>query len=177
VTTMTGSRKILIFGGLALAILGMFYGLQYALFTEHQTLDQIGGSLAQSFAAAANRDPTLAQAALDRYGDTKYDYVREVDAHSHWVGLAMLMIVLGVIFDRVNFSDRTRKVIAGSLLAGSVLFPLGVILQTYHHGAWPFKALAVAGPILVVAALVATAWGFAVSPRSTDAKTLIDQRF
>src|SRR5664279_3955015 len=49
--------------------------------------------------------------------------------------LAMLMIVLGVIFERVNFSEGMRQVIAFSLLAGSALFPLAVLLQTYHHGA------------------------------------------
>ena len=56
-TTMTASRKLLIFGGMTLAALGMLYGVEYAVFTEHQTLDQMGGSLAQSFAAAANRNP------------------------------------------------------------------------------------------------------------------------
>ena len=157
---MTGSRKILLFGGLALAALGMLYGLQYALFTEHQTLDQMGGSLAQSFAAAASRDTAQSQSALVRYGETKYDYVRQVDAHSHWVGLAMLLIVLGILFNRVNFSEQIRQLVAFSLLAGSVLFPLAVILQTYHHGALLYKALAVAGPALVIAALVAASWGF-----------------
>jgi len=157
---MTGSRKILLFGGIALAAFGMLYGLQYALFTEHQTLDQMGGSLAQSFAAAAGHDLTQSQAALARYGETKYDYVRQVDAHSHWIGLAMLMIVLGVVFSRVNLRERVRQLIACSLLAGSVLFPLAVILQTYRHGAFIFKVLAVIGPVLVIAALMATAWGF-----------------
>src|SRR5258708_9298753 len=65
----------------------------------------MGGSLAQSFSAAASRNLAQSQAALEQYGETKYDYVRQVDAHSHWIGLAMLMIVLGVIFERVNFSE------------------------------------------------------------------------
>ena len=158
---MTVSRKILIFGGLALAAFGMLYGLQYALFTEHQTLDQMGGSLAQSFGAAAGHDLTQSQSALVSYGETKYDYVRQVDAHSHWIGLAMLMIVLGVVFNRVNLREQIRQLVACSLLAGSVLFPLAVILQTYRHGAFIFKVLAVIGPVLIIAALMATAWGFA----------------
>lgn len=158
---MTGSRKILIFGGLALAAFGMLYGLQYALFTEHQTLDQMGGSLARSFAAAAGHDLTQSQSALVSYGETKYDYVRQVDSHSHWIGLAMLMIVLGVVFNRVHLSEQIRQLIAFSLLAGSTLFPLAVILQTYHHGALIFKALAVVGPVLVIAGLTAASWGFA----------------
>jgi hypothetical protein len=158
---MTGSRKFLVLGGLALAAIGMFYGLYYAVFVEHQTLDQMGGSLAQSFSAAATRDLASSHTALQQYGETKYDYVRQVDTHSHWVGLAMLMIVLGALFDRVNFAEATRQLVAISLLAGSALFPLSVILQTFHHGALLYKALAVVSSALVIAALAATAWGFA----------------
>ncbi len=158
---MTSSRTLLIFGGMALATLGMLYGLYYAVFVEHQTLDQMGGSLAQCFIAAASRNLGQSQAALEQYGETKYDYVRQVDAHSHSIGLGMLMIVLGVIFERVNFREGIRQLIAFSLLAGSALFPLAIILQTRNHGALIFKALAVAGPGLVIVGLAATAWGFA----------------
>src|SRR5258708_19425442 len=124
---MTGSRKLLIFGGMTLAAFGMLYGLQYALFVEHQTLDHMGGSLAQSFSAAANRNLGQSQAALEQYGETKYDYVRQVDAHSHWIGLAMLMIVLGVIFERVNFTEEIRQLFPLSLLAPTPLFPPSTI--------------------------------------------------
>jgi hypothetical protein len=157
---MTRSRKILIFGGLALAAAGMLYGLYYAIFVEHQTLDQLGGSLARSFAAAADRNAAESSAALESYGSTKYDYVRQVDIHSHWIGLAMLMVVLGLTFDRVNFSEAFRQLMALALLVGSIVFPLAVLLQTYHHGDVIFKALAVVGSGLVIAALAATAWGF-----------------
>ncbi|MFY9562122.1 MAG: hypothetical protein WAQ52_17955 [Terriglobales bacterium] len=158
---MTGSSRLLIFGGLALAAFGMLYGLHYAVFVEHQTLDHLGGSLAQAFAHAADRHPTQSKAALDAYGKTKYDYVRQVDAHSHWIGLAMLMIVLGALFERVNFREAIRQAIALSLLVGSAVFPLSVILQTYHHGAMVLKTLAVASSVLVIVAMAATAWGFA----------------
>lgn len=157
---MTRSRQILIFGGLALAALGMLYGLYYALFVEHQTLDQLGGSLAQSFAAAARRDSANSAAALQAYGNTKYDYVRQVDIHSHWIGLAMIMVVLGMAFDRVNFSESFRQLLAVAMLAGSVLFPLAVLLQTYDHGGAIFKVLAVLGSVLVIASLAAIAVGF-----------------
>jgi len=78
----------------------------------------------------------------------------------------MLMIVLGVIFERVNFSEGIRQLVALCLLAGSALFPLAVLVQTYHHGAALWKALAVAGSGLIIAALAGTAWGFA-RPRTT----------
>lgn len=158
---MTASRKLLVLGGLALAAIGMSYGLYYAVFVEHQTLDGMGGSLAQAFSAAAARDMASSHAALQRYGDTKYDYVRQVDTHSHWVGLAMLMLVLGALYDRINFHENKRKLVAISLFVGSALFPLSVILQTFHHGALIYKALAVVSSALVIASLAATAWGFA----------------
>src|SRR5690349_8059949 len=101
---MSASRRVLLLGGVALAAFGMLYGVHYALFVEHQTLDRMGGSLANGFVRAAERNIPAAQAAVSDFGATKYDYVRQVDVHSHWIGLAMLMMVLGVVFDRVEFS-------------------------------------------------------------------------
>lgn len=157
---MTSARKLLVFGGLALAAIGMLYGLHYAVFVEHQTLDQMGGSLATAFMMAADRRMPDAHTALTSYGATRFDYVRQVDVHSHWVGLAMLLIVLGVVFDNVGFGDRTRFWIALTLLLGSVIFPLGVIFQTTGGGATA-SAMAATGAGLVIVSLAAVCVGFA----------------
>ena len=114
---MNRSRRLLILGGTVLAAVGMLYGLHYAVFVEHQTLDRMGSSLAGAFANAAERHWDDSQSALIAYRETKYDYVRQVDVHSHWIGLAMLMIVLGVVFDEVAFGDRARFAIALAMLA------------------------------------------------------------
>ena len=52
---MSSARRLLIAGGIALAPLGMIYGLWYAVFAEHQELDELGKSLATGFSAAAER--------------------------------------------------------------------------------------------------------------------------
>lgn len=158
---MSRSGKILVFGGIALAVFGMLYGLHYAVFIEHQTLDRMGGALAEGFVTTAQRQMPAAQAAIDAYAGTKYNYVRQVDVHSHWVGLAMLMIVLGAAFERVAFSDYLRGWIALALLVGSILFPFGVLLQTATRGGMFASALAVSGSALVTAGLAACAIGFA----------------
>ncbi|MBZ5721123.1 MAG: hypothetical protein LAO03_12145 [Acidobacteriia bacterium] len=158
---MSAARKLLVFGGISLAVCGMLYGLHYAIFIEHQTLDRLGGSLATAFVHGAERKLPDAHVALAAYGATKYDYARQVDVHSHWIGLAMLMIVMGVVFDSVGFGDRTRYLIALALLVGSVIFPLGVILQTETHGGAFASVLAVVGSGLVIASLAAIAIGFA----------------
>ena len=162
---MNSPRKVLVFGGLMLAAFGMLYGLHYALFVEHQTLDRMGGTLASAFIQTADGNFPQGNAAIDSYASIKYDYVRQVDVHSHWIGLAMVLIVLGVIFDHVRFNLRARLWIAIALLTGSVIFPLGVVLQTLAHGAFFAVALSVLGSALVTIGLAATAWGLA---RTTD---------
>jgi hypothetical protein len=157
---MSSSRKLLILGGLALASVGMLYGLYYALFAEHQALDGMGAALTEAFVTAAERHLPQSNAAIDGYARTKYVYLREVDVHSHWIGLAMLLIALGAAFDRVNFSERSRHYLAIALLSGAIIFPLGVVLQTMIPGPLP-SALAIAGTVLVTGALALTAWGFA----------------
>ncbi len=156
---MSGVRKLLVAGGLALIIWGMSYGLWFAVFDEHQTLERMGVSLATAFAKAAQRKLPEANAALDDYAATRFEYVREVDVHSHWSGLAMLLIVLGLVFDRVGYDERKRMGLAALLLAGAVVFPLGVILQTLDRGPLP-QAVAVAGSGMLIAAMTAVALGF-----------------
>ena len=163
---MSGSRRLLIIGGIALAVWGMSYGLWYAVFAEHQALDNIGGSLAGSFAAAADRNPVRMESSLQQYREAKYVYDRQVDVHGHWIGLAMLLIVLGIGFDRVNFAERFKLMLALGLLVGAAVFPLGVLLQTMSHGPLP-RAIAIAGSGLVIAGLAGCAVGV-VARRSAD---------
>jgi len=163
---MTAARRILIVGGIALALWGMAYGLWYAAFAEHQALDGIGAALTNAFTAAAQRQPAQAQAAMAQYRETKYVYERHVDVHSHWIGLALLLIILGLALDHLSFSEMIKRLLAWFAVAGSVLFPLGVLLQTINHGNGP-RAVAVLGSALLVIALAAFALGFARRPRAS----------
>jgi hypothetical protein len=158
---MSSARRVLLVGGLCLAALGMLYGLHYAVFVEHQTLDRMGASLAQAFTSASQRDTAAAHGAIDAYASTKYNYVRQVDVHSHWIGLGMLLIVLGAAFDDLALSGRMKTWLAAALVTGSFVFPMGVILQAVSHGAAYASSLAVFGSAIVTASLVAVAWGFA----------------
>jgi len=68
---MTGSQKILLSGGLALAILGMAYGFWYAVADEHPTLERMGVSLASAFAEVAKGEMDPAREFLKTYGETQ----------------------------------------------------------------------------------------------------------
>jgi hypothetical protein len=157
---MSAARRLLILGGIALALLGMGYGMWYAIFAEHQELDGIGGALATSFGAAAERNVAGAESAMQQYRELKYTYDRHVDVHGHWIGLATLMILVGIAADRMAFSENVKLILGAGLLLGSVLFPLGVLLQTFSHGAGP-RGLAVAGSALVIICLAVMTMGFA----------------
>jgi hypothetical protein len=157
---MSGSRRLLILGGIALALWGMGYGLWYAVFAEHQALNSIGVSLTTGFDASASRNPGAAEAAFSNYREAKYVYDRQVDVHGHWIGLAMLLIVIGIAFDRVGFSERVKLVLASALVAGAAIFPFGVLLQTFDHGAIP-RGIAILGSALVMVALAGIILGFA----------------
>jgi Na+/proline symporter len=153
------ARKLLLFGGIALAILGMSYGLWYAVFAEHQALDGIGHSLASGFQAAAERNSTAAENSLLQYRQAKYAYDRQVDVHGHWIGLAMLLIVLAIAFNHVGLPEKLKLLLAWALLVGAAVFPLGVLLQTWSHGPVP-RAIAILGSALVIAALSGVIVGF-----------------
>ena len=157
---MNAARRVLMVGGVALALLGMTYGLWYAVFAEHQELQGIGKSLAAGFVAAGEQDRVATEAALEQYRETKYAYDRHVDVHGHWIGLAMLLILVGIAYDRVSLGGGTKLVLAWSLLWGSLLFPLGVLLETFSHGAAP-RALAAGASALVILSLAGMTVGFA----------------
>jgi hypothetical protein len=53
-----------------------------------------------------------------------------------------------------------KLLLAAGLLSGALLFPFGVLLQTFSHGAGP-RALAVGGSALVIASLAGMTIGFA----------------
>ena len=157
---MSGGRRLLILGGIGLALWGMGYGLWYAVFAEHQALNGIGDSLATAFDATASRNLGTADAAFSKYREAKYIYDRQVDVHGHWIGLAMLLIVVGIAFDRVRFAERHKLVLACTLLAGAAIFPFGVLLQTFDHGAIP-RGIPILGSVLVIAALIGITLGLA----------------
>ena len=155
---MSASQRVMVIGGLVLAIFGMIYGLWYAVYDEHQTLERMGVSLASSFAAGAERDLVAAQQALVDYGVYAAEYDREVHAHAHWITLGFLWIVIGIAFNRVSYSEPTRLLLAIALVGGSFVFPLGVFLESYTVSSI-VRLLAYAGSAAVLLGMAAVTIG------------------
>jgi len=97
---------------------------------------------------------------VNQYREMKYAYDRHVDVHGHWIGLAMVLIVMGIGLDGVGFDEQLKMLLAAGLLLGSLPFQLGVLLQTMSQGPGP-RVLAVTGSALVIVSLAAMSLGFA----------------
>jgi hypothetical protein len=161
---MTGSQKILLSGGLTLAILGMAYGFWYAVVDEHPTLERMGVSLAGAFAEVAKGEMDQARESLKVYGETRFEYIREVHIHGHLVALSTLLLILGVLFRQLAFSERIRLYLASLLVFGTAALPLGSVLDILLTGPLP-KTVAVLGTLALIGGLGAVAAGLR---RSTD---------
>jgi hypothetical protein len=157
---LSAARKLLIRSGLLLAVWGMAYGFYYAVFVEHQMLDRIGGSLASGFTFAAGRNLAASEEHLQEFAKTTYIYVRQVDAHGHWIGLSMLLVLFGALFHRVDLGGKAQLWLAWGLVSGAISFPLGVLLETVNGG-WGPKLLAACGSAVMIVALAGAVLGFA----------------
>jgi hypothetical protein len=161
---MTGSQKILLSAGLALTILGMAYGFWYALVDEHPTLERMGVSLASSFAEVATGEMDKARESLNTYGETRFEYIREVHIHGHLVALSTLLLVLGLFFNQLAFPERIRLYLASVLIFGTVTLPLGSVLEMFIGGLVP-KAVAMLGAVAVIGGLSVVTAGFLLTAK------------
>ncbi len=126
---MNRAQRILILSGLALIAFTMAYGVAYALFDEHQTLVGMGTQMATGFMEASGGNMDAAYAALDSYGALTREYRNEVHSQGHWGMLSLILIVLGLSFDRLALAEKQCVLLACLLAASAALFPLGVLLQ------------------------------------------------
>ncbi|MEH6581875.1 MAG: hypothetical protein V7754_08070 [Halioglobus sp.] len=155
---MNTAGRILILTGVILIACTMAFGVGYALFDEHQTLVGMGMHMATGFMEASNGNMEAAYSALDSYGALTQEYRNEVHSHGHWGMLSLILIVLGLVFDRLGLEQRKGVLLASLLAASTALFPLGVLLQI-GPAASLGKILSMAGSIGMILGLLATVYG------------------
>ncbi len=155
---MTAAKRILILTGIALIACTMCFGVGYALFDEHQTLVGMGMYMAGGFMEAASGDMDAAFASLDAYGALSVEYRNEIHSHGHWGMLSLILIILGLMFDRVSLSEKQGVMLASLLAFSTAAFPLGVLLQI-GPAASLGQILSVLGSLGMVVGLLAAVYG------------------
>jgi hypothetical protein len=155
---MTTPQRILILTGIALIAFTMAFGVAYALFDEHQTLVGMGTQMAAGFMEASGGDMEAAYTALDSYGALSQEYRNEVHSHGHWGMLSLIIIVLGLTFDRMALGEKQGLLVACVLALSATLFPLGVLLQI-GPAAGIGKVFSIAGSMGMVFGLLGAVYG------------------
>ncbi len=162
---MNRAQRTMIASGLIIVLGGMVFGLYYALFAEHQHLAGMGTSLSTSMAEAASGRLADAQQSLSQYGDVRYNYLRNVHAHSHWSSLGIFLMLLGLALKAVHYDERVCMCLALLLIYGSVAFPMGVWLATLQLGLTA-KVFSITGAIALLGGISGYAWGLRPSKQA-----------
>jgi hypothetical protein len=138
-------------GGAGLILLGFLYGAWYAgvdLYRHEARETQILKSMLD--AAAKGQGGTVVEVAS--YGSLAAEKAVKIAAHSHIIEFGLLAMLLSFVQPYVYLSDRWKRRWIVTLLAGSVILPVFVLLEiTFGLIA---GGIADVGGLLVIIALV-----------------------
>ncbi len=126
-----GARRLLLLGGLALILTGMFFGDIFAVFTLHQNAAQVGANLAAAAHAALAGNRQAALANFQNVGAFLENRGTKVDTHVHMIDFGYLALLLAILQPWVAFTESVKKKLAWVFLTGAWLLPVGVYLIHY----------------------------------------------
>ena len=95
--------------------------------------------------------------ALENYADLSREYGREIHAHGHWGMLSLILIIIGLAFNRLAIGERQGVILAWVMALSAALFPLGVLMQI-GPAAGLGKLLTVPASLGMVLGLLISAW-------------------
>lgn len=147
---MTSANKTYIVGGLLLVLIGLIFGVYYAIFDEHQTLVAMRMAFAQSFFEAAAGNQAGVSENIEVFRANSFEYIREVSFHAHVIELGTLALIIPLFAHRIGWDDGRKLLIARLFIVGSLAFTLGVLAQTLALSGVT-QGLAVMGSGLVIA--------------------------
>ena len=150
-------QRSLAVGALGLMLLSSAGGLLHGWSVNHETLLRLREHHQPAFTHAAQARMETARAELQQAMQHNFRHVRVIDAHTHVIKLASLALMLNFIVPLLPLTDRGRRALAGTFLAGAVLFPGGVLMQVWLPGVI-FQGVAAVGAMLVIAAMGTTVY-------------------
>ncbi len=146
------SARVLLCGGTLLILAGFAYGAWYAgidLYRieaqDHALLDSMASSAAAGHSAAA-------ASLVNDYGALQAEKAVKIAAHSHIIEFGLLALLLAFVQPYVFLSETWRRRWVVTLLAGSVILPVFVLMEAR----WGLASGGIAdfGGLLVIVALL-----------------------
>ncbi|MEE9263278.1 MAG: hypothetical protein V3V11_02375, partial [Vicinamibacteria bacterium] len=123
--------RILIFGGILIAIVGMLFGEYYAIFHLHQSGMTIEAEMLNSVKAVAAGDSEPIGGSMERIGKMLENMGTKKDTHAHWIQLAYLCLILGLVQPYIALGETWKRRWAIVLVASSFILPVGVFTIYY----------------------------------------------
>jgi hypothetical protein len=158
--------RMLVFGGMALIVVGMVFGDIFAVFVLHQNGGRTGETLMAAAQAAAHRDGAGVREGFARVGALLEDRGTKIDTHVHMTDAGYLALLLALVQPYVALPSQRKKRLAKIFLVGSVMLPVGIFLIHYFGLLYsPFPAigwasvLADTGGAVLIVALLGESWG------------------
>jgi hypothetical protein len=156
-------RRVLAIGALGLMLLGFVLGSWHGARVDSRTLLVLREAYAPAFAAQVRGETGLARAALARAQEANLEHTRVIGAHTHVIKLATVLLVIALSWPVLAGSERRKRLLAGALVAGAVLFPVGLLLQAFHPGVIT-RAVTALGAGLALVSFAAFAAGLLLAP-------------
>lgn len=153
---MNGPQRMLIRAGLLLIAAGILLGFGHGLMVRYKTFPvlQYRAHRTAATLSSQNGPSELIQAAEHQ----SYTYTRAIDAHTHLIKVATVLLLFGLVYPLCSLSEKRRRVLGMMFLAGNCLFPLGVFAEIYIQGR-SAQALSALGALLVILSFAGMLWG------------------
>jgi hypothetical protein len=125
------ARRLLTLAGIGMILAGMIFGDIFAVFVLHQNAARVGTSLAAVAQSAAAGDAAAVGSHFKDTGAFLENRGTKVDTHVHLIAFGYLALMLALVQPWVKLSEAVRRRLAGLLVCGAVLLPVGVFLIHY----------------------------------------------
>ncbi len=133
-------ERLLVFGGIALILIGMVFGDIFAVFILHPNADRIGSHLLEATRAVTSGDAAAIQTHFAGIGRLLENRGTKVDTHVHIIKFGYLSLILALLQPYVAATERARRRWAQLFLAGAILLPVSVFCIHYVGLAYsPFQ--------------------------------------
>jgi hypothetical protein len=160
------ARRLLVFGGIALIVCGMFFGDIFAVFVLHQNGGQTGEALLAVTQAVSAGNSAAVNDLFASIGGLLEDRGTKVDAHVHMTDAGYLALLLALVQPYVALTTSRKRFLAKLFITGGFFLPVGIFLIHYVGLAYaPFPVIGwasvladSAGALLIIASF-GEAWG------------------
>jgi hypothetical protein len=163
------SRRALLSGGTLLILLGFLHGAWYAgvYLYQHERMET--DILQNMIAASAVNDLTAATSQVADFGQLAGTHAVNIAAHSHIINFGLLALLLSFVQPYVFLTEPWKRRWTQTLLAGSLILPLFVLLELKFG--LVAGGIADIGGLLVIGALLAMLVGVVRFTGTLDAST------